>query len=787
MQQKVISNSFNVTVVRDGEDGKDGKGVVSVNIYYLASASVPPTPSGAPPQTGWADDGNSLIIADNADKHLYESSCSTYTDGSYSWTRPVDDGLIRDMASAQEQFALSDSATAQPTSGWAASVTPQKGKWIWSRTVLTFKNGSTKVVGVQCVGYCGEDGFNAVRLAISTEMDMIPTTAALRIDTARTVETTVRLFDGATEVDISSATVSTSGGPASSIATATQSASGKGRKLSWAFKAGQTMAEAYEITISYTYKSVAYTAVFTVSASKGEAVWQLKPSMSAIPFQRNSDNTLTPASRAVGLSLVKIDGGSTATYTSVQTGLAVRYSTSSMPSSASAGTGWSSGNITVANSAENLYIALFNASGVLLDRETVPVVKDGERGNDGNGIVSITNTFALSAQGTTASETTAPVITGSWSTAQPKPTAEHPYLWRKEVTVYTDTSKNTTKYFLVAARGSDGNHGHTGRFYYFAGTYDGTPRHYKIEATQAPYVKVGGEFYMLDLGGVEPGTIPYAATEAPSDSSREWTKMQSAFAYYIAQAFFGENAYLGSFIINGDWMITKYGLIFDSTGVAHPIDDTNSYSGYSMSNAYTLFNPSYPNSSQEDVLNFCPAWAVDGMVGRQYHNGTFSDGSNFKAGSVSIDAEGFAVIWGGEGVKVGKYGLQRWDDVRKTWLPMFNKRNIKIDSSYSEMVLTSDVDYFLNTNTGHTPDNRRDIYLPPANELPEGAIVTIRGIGGAWGVVRANSNFTDKISIGDNNEATYVEMQSADCLDFVLLKHGFRYNTWLCNAYEIDV
>lgn len=653
MQQKVISNSFNVTVVRDGEDGKDGKGVVSVNIYYLASASVPPTPSGAPPQTGWADDGNSLIIADNADKHLYESSCSTYTDGSYSWTRPVDDGLIRDMASAQEQFALSDSATAQPTSGWAASVTPQKGKWIWSRTVLTFKNGSTKVVGVQCVGYCGEDGSNAIRLDISNEMDMIPTTAALRIDTARTVETTVRLFDGATEVDISSATVSTSGGPASSIATATQSASGKGRKLSWAFKAGQTMAEAYEITISYTYKSVAYTAVFTVSASKGEAVWQLKPSMSAIPFQRNSDNTLTPASRAVGLSLVKIDGGSTATYTSVQTGLAVRYSTSSMPSSASAGTGWSSGNITVANSAENLYIALFNASGVLLDRETVPVVKDGERGNDGNGIVSITNTFALSAQGTTASETTAPVITGNWSTAQPKPTAEHPYLWRKEVTVYTDTSKNTTKYFLVAARGGDGNHGHTGRFYYFAGTYDGTPRHYKIEATQAPYVKVGSEFYMLDLGGVEPGTIPYAATEAPSDSSTEWTKMQSAFAYYIAQAFFGENAYLGSFIINGDWMISQCGMLKYYTSSAQTLivtsDNCNTKVGSGV--PYSYFKNSDPTGKDtpitgaESSWRFVPSFAVDGKTGKTYQNdayvkGTINATSGVISGNVDVGTTG---------------------------------------------------------------------------------------------------------------------------------------------------
>ena len=219
----------------------------------------------------------------------------------------------------------------------------------------------------------------------------------------------------------------------------------------------------------------------------------------------------------------------------------------------------------------------------------------------------------------------------------------------------------------------------------------------------------------------------------------------------ITEAIFASNASLGSFIINGDWMITKYGLIFDSGGVPHLIDNTHSYSGYSPSNAYTLFNPNYPNSSRSGYLNFCPAWAVDGLVGRQYHNGAYLDGSNYKAGSVAIDDDGFSVLWGGEGIKVGKGGLQRWDDVREAWLPMFNKRNIKIDSSYESITLTSDVDYFLNTNTGHSSDNRRDIFLPSASSLPEGAIVTVRGIPGAWGVVRAYNNFTDRISVGDNN------------------------------------
>jgi len=78
---------------------------------------------------------------------------------------------------------------------------------------------------------------------------------------------------------------------------------------------------------------------------------------------------------------------------------------------------------------------------------------------DGNGIVSITNTYAISSQGTTSNDTTAPAIQGSWSSAQPITTNDYPYLWKKEVTVYTDTSKNTTKYCCMGKKGDTGESG----------------------------------------------------------------------------------------------------------------------------------------------------------------------------------------------------------------------------------------------------------------------------------------------------------------------------------------
>ena len=173
--------------------------------------------------------------------------------------------------------------------------------------------------------------------------------------------------------------------------------------------------------------------------------------------------------------------------------------------------------------------------------------------------------------------------------------------------------------------GGTGDTGHTGRFFYYDGPYSSS-KTYSIEQTQAPYVKYTDPddqtktgFFMLDYGGKEPPNIPYQVTDvAPSftpSANNPWTQMASEHQYYIARAFFGENAYLGSFIINDDWMISQYGTIYDSGGTAHEIDGTSSYGGYTKDNAYTLFNPQYPASSQPDANNFCPNFAVDGKTG----------------------------------------------------------------------------------------------------------------------------------------------------------------------------
>ena len=75
---------------------------------------------------------------------------------------------------------------------------------------------------------------------------------------------------------------------------------------------------------------------------------------------------------------------------------------------------------------------------------------------DGIGIVSVTRTYGISASGSTVSDTTSPSDITTWSAGSPTVTTAKPYLWVKEVTVYTDTTMNTEKYYCVGRRGDNG-------------------------------------------------------------------------------------------------------------------------------------------------------------------------------------------------------------------------------------------------------------------------------------------------------------------------------------------
>ena len=342
------------------------------------------------------------------------------------------------------------------------------------------------------IGYWGEFsepriwthyGHDAVRLDISNEMDMVQTTSTGMVEKEREVVTNVHLYSGASAQPIGNPTISVTykdangnkqtasgivykdanGNTKTLSPTITPTANSVEKTLSWAFTTGMTLFETYDVTISHAYNGTTYSAVFTIAASMGLPVYQLSPSYAALPCTRNDATNTLGNPPALALNVVRIDGNTTAslsTYSAAgqmtdngQT-LYIRYSLTSMPTSRTAGTAWPTANsVQAASTNDNVYIALFNANGVLLDRETVPIVKDGA---NGDGIVSVTRTYAISKDSTSASDTTAPGNLGTaWLASSPAVNETYPYLWAKEVVDYKYQA-DTTKYYCIGARGQNG-------------------------------------------------------------------------------------------------------------------------------------------------------------------------------------------------------------------------------------------------------------------------------------------------------------------------------------------
>ena len=284
------------------------------------------------------------------------------------------------------------------------SVTEYPYEWVCKRTMSNPSANGQRVWRsyYECVGSSHEmsrwSTYIPLVLDLDNGMDAVQTDSQGVVMASRTLTTIARLYDGASEIDISNNAVTVGGisyiDASGNVQTlmASQEAEGgggKGRKISWTIAAGWTIAN-YDIEISYTHSNgFTYYTRFAVTVSRGQPIYQLKPSQSVIVFGRNAGaNALVSDNNTLSLIVLKLDGSSTVELPVARYGTAyIRYSTVSMPESVSEGTAWGTADgmitfsgheATVPLDIENVYIALFNADGIMLDRETVPVVRDGD-------------------------------------------------------------------------------------------------------------------------------------------------------------------------------------------------------------------------------------------------------------------------------------------------------------------------------------------------------------------------------------------------------------------------
>lgn len=138
---------------------EDGVSISSADIMFVLSDSGSTAPAD---NAGWKTAFADLDIKSaNASKYVWQATKIVFSNGTSKYTGKQCLGKVSEFASITEQYALGTASAATGT--WQDNTPPaaEKGKYLWTRTKLTYSGGGTTYTpsgNGQCIGYYGSDG-----------------------------------------------------------------------------------------------------------------------------------------------------------------------------------------------------------------------------------------------------------------------------------------------------------------------------------------------------------------------------------------------------------------------------------------------------------------------------------------------------------------------------------------------------------------------------------------------------------------------------------------------------
>lgn len=269
------------------------------------------------------------------------------------------------------------------------------GKQVHSITLYPLKNGSN-----------GED---SIRLDLSNEMDAVAADEYGNVS-ARLCSTVVSLFKGAERITLTKKMVkATNSDSYNNDVNITENTDGS-VKVDYAVRSlGDN--EALTETITVRYNGTDYKADFTIVAQKqgvkgntgapgNDAVlYQLNPSDTALVFARDDGGNFTETSKTITCGLLSIVGKETTIVTDEKPSYENLYLYYSLDGGKNYANVWFNTSIDVQNTADSVKLVLssyyYGSSetgsnmnkGYTLDTETIPVIKEGRKGDAGDSTV----------------------------------------------------------------------------------------------------------------------------------------------------------------------------------------------------------------------------------------------------------------------------------------------------------------------------------------------------------------------------------------------------------------
>lgn len=252
----------------------------------------------------------------------------------------------------------------------------------------------------------GRDGDDAIVLDLDNEMDSLPCDSTGKVTTATTIVVNAKLYKGATQIT-SGITAPTAASVKLAGVTPTVSQSSGTVSLSWQFAADTSLVdERYIITIPVTYNQKTYQVAFTLNALRSGApgvsptIYKVLPSQHSLAFSRNSSDVLTPSSHSLYCGYSKNYNGTISTVANQTAAFDTTYRIFYRYLTNGSWSAWNAyvATLTIASSTtttayEFCIAKTTNSNNVtdalILDRETIPVIKSGQKGNTGTNAFSI--------------------------------------------------------------------------------------------------------------------------------------------------------------------------------------------------------------------------------------------------------------------------------------------------------------------------------------------------------------------------------------------------------------
>ena len=255
----------------------------------------------------------------------------------------------------------------------------------------------------------GADGKNAVRIDLDNQADLVSVDADGKVRFARTVVVRARIFDGASIVtdddkvshSMTKASMKIGSREPSSIVKSNGVVT-----VQWDFSKGDSVTEQTK-TFTLNYGGQGYSEEFTLGTTKSDVIYQLLPSPSEVSFSKGSDGkTLTPAQINLYGGYVKENGGAPVTVqqpngSQIDSSNYLYYRIKGADGAWGAWTAYpaSPNNfLQVASSTTNTDIefcistapdAVSVSDSNVVDRENVPIVKDGINGDKGENSIRL--------------------------------------------------------------------------------------------------------------------------------------------------------------------------------------------------------------------------------------------------------------------------------------------------------------------------------------------------------------------------------------------------------------